>query len=150
MYSIIFLVLNIHNYLILVFVGVYMYLEATNAEPGDRCQLISPHLAFFDLKRCLYFEFCDFGAHHSRVIVRDDSNEVLPFHNPGNPGGHNEHWQNASVLLPAGVKQFILEGVRGGRTIEEDLGDFAVDNMRLLLGECLGKIVLLFIFPPFL
>ena len=124
---------------IISFLGVYLYLEATNAQPGEYCQLLSPVLGYFELRRCLMFEYCDYGSHFSRVRILDDDGTSIPFHNPGFMDGSEPGWQNASVILQPGVKRFIVEGIRGGRTVEEDLGDLAIDNFRLELGACISK-----------
>ena len=50
---------------------------------------------------------------------------------------HNE-WVTQLVTLPAEWRRFVLEGIRGGASYDQDQGDIAIDDIWILVGRCRG------------
>ena len=47
-------------------------------------------------------------------------------------------WSDFRYDVPFAWRRFIIEGVRGGRSREEDVGDIAIDDVILSFGKCPG------------
>ena len=48
-------------------------------------------------------------------------------------------WRNAHVTFSQHITLFVLQGVRGGKTIYHGLNDLCVDDFFLQSGDCAGK-----------
>ena len=63
--------------LVFTVAAVYAYLEATDYEPGDFANLVSPLLPFPEEERCLSFQFSAYGNHIGQLNVLDQNGDVI-------------------------------------------------------------------------
>ena len=61
----------------LSFAALYMYMEASDAAPGDNCRLVSPLLPPVPQEKCLEFMYNLYGKFPGSLRVRDQFSNVL-------------------------------------------------------------------------
>ncbi|CAH1274166.1 MALRD1 [Branchiostoma lanceolatum] len=118
--------------------GSYMYIEASNRQPGDVARLIGPSLS--NDAKCLEFWYHMYGesTEELNVYLRSTGSSQL-----GTPiwsltGNQGDVWQQARVDLVAGNNLYVVfEGVRGSGI----QGDIAIDDVRVRTTSCGGAIV---------
>ena len=121
-------------------------MEATGQNPGDRCQLLSHVLPNTGEDKCLYFDFSMKGKHPGTLVVRSHDNTQL-WRKVGHiqrsptvpsPNESMDTWVRDSVTVPNDTTGFIFEASRGGYSLEDDVGDIAIDNLEVENGPCEG------------
>ena len=83
------------------------------------------HIAFKYFSKYFWFEACyiDYSFADSRYSAIDK-------------------WHMAKLDIPGEWRRFVIEATRGGRTIDQDQCDMAVDDVMLELNRCSGKYML--------
>ncbi|XP_066292880.1 MAM and LDL-receptor class A domain-containing protein 1-like, partial [Branchiostoma lanceolatum] len=119
-------------------IGSYMYIEASNRQPGDVARLMGPSLS--NDAKCLEFWYHMYGDHTEELRVYQSSTGSSQLGTPkwSLAGDQGDAWHNATVGLVAGSNFYVVfEGVRGS-SFE---GDIAIDDVSIRTTSCGGATV---------
>ena len=123
---------------------MYLLLEATSTverpiSHGDFARLISPTFPrrLNGYLKCLFFAMNVHGQHIGRVSILDDHAQSLYDYVGSKEQNENlKQWVAVSVQLDSRQTLFVLEGTRGGESVEDSEGDICIDDFALVLGLC--------------
>ena len=122
-----------------------MYMEATGGQPGWRARMILPEIPWNGDEKCLSFRLNLVGYYQGSLYVRDQDGVILwkKIGRSSSDPNNQVSWVTYSVTLHSNMSFVVLEGYRGGNSYDDDVGDVALDDLRIDSNSC--KNIILFI-----